>query len=144
MRAFFERNRNRFDQPERVSFLLTATSDEATARRHFEDIRGERETADFRDQTRLFTNRPIDSLASSFGDDFRARLLGLPIGQWHVLQARDGWHIVRLDARQSAVPASFGSVRDEVNRMWTTEETRKRAWAAVTKLKSSYNVKIEK
>lgn len=144
LRAFFEKNRNRFDQPERVSFLLTATSDEATARRHFEDIRAERETAEFRDQTRLFPNRPVDSLAASFGDDFRARLLGLPIAQWHVLQAKDGWHIARLDARQPAVPASFEPVRDEVKRMWTTEETRRRAWAAVTKLKSNYNVKIEK
>jgi hypothetical protein len=144
LRAYFEKNRNRFDQPERVSFLLTATSDEATARRHFEDIRAERETAELRDQTRLFTNRPVDSLASSFGDDFRARLLSLPIGQWYVLQARDGWHIARLDARQSPVPARFEAVRDEVKRMWTTDETRRRAWAAVTKLKSNYNVKIEK
>jgi hypothetical protein len=144
LRAFFERNRNRFDQPERVSFLLTATSDEATARRHFEDIRAERETADFRDQTRLFANRPVDSLAPSFGDDFRTRLLGLPLGQWHVIQAKDGWHIARLDARQSAVPASFEPVLDDVKRLWTTEETRRRAWAAVTKLKSNYNVKIEK
>src|SRR5262245_7128972 len=64
LRAFFEKNRNRFDQPERVSFLLTATSDEATARRHFEDIRAERETPEFRDQTRVFANRPVDSLST--------------------------------------------------------------------------------
>src|SRR5206468_9756933 len=123
---------------------LTATPDEATARRHFEHIRAERETAEFPDQARLFSNRPVDSLASSFGDDFRARLPGLPAGEWQVIQAKDGWHIARLDARQPPVPASFEQVRDEVKRMWTTEETRRRAWAAVTKLKSNYNVKIEK
>lgn len=144
LRAFFEKNRNRFDQPERVSFLLTATSDEATARRHFEDIQAERETPEFRDQTRLFPNRPIDSLPVTFGDEFRASLLGLPTGEWRVLKARDGWHIVRLDARQPAVPARFEDVRDEVKRMWTTDETRRRAWAAVTKLKSNYDVKIER
>jgi hypothetical protein len=144
LRAFFEKNRNRFDQPERVSFFLTATSDEATARRHFEDIRAERETPEFRDQTRLFANRPIDSLAPTFGDEFRISLLGLPTGEWRVLKARDGWHIARLDARQPAVQASFEPVRDEVKRMWTTEETRRRAWAAVTKLKANYNVKIER
>jgi len=144
LRAFFEKNRNRFDQPERVSFLLTVTSDEATARRQLEDIRAERETPEFRDQTRLFGNRPVDSLSTTFGDEFRTSLLGLPAGEWRVLKARDGWRIARLDARQPAVPARFEAVRDEVKRMWTTDETRRRAWAAVTRLKSNYDVKIER
>src|SRR5262249_33135948 len=143
LRAFFETVRNRFDQPERVSFLLTPATDEATARRQFDDIRAERETPEFRDQTRLFPNRPVDSLAPSFGDGFRVQLLSLPIGEWRVVQAKDGWRIARLDAQQAAVPVSFQSVRDEVTRMWSTDETRKRAWAAVQKLKASYNVKID-
>jgi hypothetical protein len=140
--AFFETVRNRFDQPERVSFLLTPAADEAAAHRQLEDMRSEREASEFRDRTRLFPNRPIGSLAPSFGDDFRDRLLSLPIGEWRVLQAKDGWHIVRLDGRQPAAPVSYSSVRDEVKVMWSTEETRKRAWAAVQKLKSNYTVKV--
>jgi PPIC-type PPIASE domain len=143
LRAFFETVRNRFDQPEQVSFLLTPATDEAAARRQLDDIRAEREPPEFRDQTRLFPNRPVESLAQSFGDSFRDQLLSLPIGEWRVVQAKDGWHIARLDAHQAAVPVSFSSVRDEVNRMWGTEETRKRAWAAVQKLKSNYTVKID-
>jgi hypothetical protein len=143
LRAFFETVRKRFDQPEQVSFLLTPATDEASARRQLDDIRAEREPPEFRDQTRLFPNRPAESLAPSFGDSFRDQLLSLPIGEWRVVQAKDGWHIARLDAHQAAVPVSFDSVRDEVNRMWGTEETRKRAWAAVQKLKSNYIVKID-
>jgi PPIC-type PPIASE domain len=143
LRAFFETVRKRFDQPEQVSFLLTPATDEASARRQLDDIRAEREPPEFRDQTRLFPNRPAESLAPSFGDSFRDQLLSLPIGEWRVVQAKDGWHIARLDAHQAAVPVSFDSVRDEVNRMWGTEETRKRAWATVQKLKSNYIVKID-
>jgi hypothetical protein len=143
LRAFFETVRKRFDQPEQVSFLLTPATDEASARRQLDDIRADPEPPELSDQTRLFPNRPAESLAPSFGDSFRDQLLSLPIGEWRVVQAKDGWHIARLDAHQAAVPVSFDSVRDEVNRMWGTEETRKRAWAAVQKLKSNYIVKID-
>jgi hypothetical protein len=143
LRAYFENNRNRFDQPERVSFLLTAATNEAAAHRQFEDMRAERESPEVRDQTRLFPGRPVDSLAASFGDDFRSKLISLPVGEWRVLQAGDGWHVARLDAREPAVPADFDAVREGVRKLWTTDETRKRAWAAVTKLKSNYTVRIE-
>lgn len=143
LQAFFETVRNRFDQPEQVSFLLTPVTDEATARRQLDDIRSEREASEFRDQTRLFPNRPVASLAPSFGDEFRDQLLSLPVGEWRVVRAKDGWHIARLDRRQPAVPVSYSSVRDKVKQMWSTEETRKRAWAAVQKLKSSYTVKLD-
>lgn len=143
LRAFFETIRNRFDVPEQVSFLLTAATDEAAARRQLDDIRAERETDEFRDQTRLFPSRPVGSLAPSFGDNFGEQLTGLRIGEWNVLQAKDGWHVARLDGRRPAKPASYESVRDEVVRMWTTEETRKRAWAAVQKLKANYTIKVE-
>lgn len=143
LRAYFEKNRNRFDQPEQVSFLLTAATDETTARRQFEDMKAERESSELRDQTRAFPNRPVNSLAPSFGENFRTTLLGLAIGEWHIIQANDGWRIARLDARQAPVPARFESVRGEVKNMWTTDETRRRAWDTVTRLKASYNVKIE-
>lgn len=143
LQAFFETVRNRFDQPEQVSFLLTPATDEAAARRQIDDIRSEREASEFRDQTRLFPNRPVASLAPSFGDEFRDQLLSLPVGEWQVVRAKDGWHIARLDGRQPAVPVSYSSVREKVMQMWSTEETRKRAWAAVQKLKSSYTVKLD-
>lgn len=143
LRAYFEKNRNRFDQPERVSFLLTPATDEAAAHRQLEDMRAERESADVRDRTRLFPGRPVGSLAASFGEEFRNKLTSLPIGEWRVIQAGDGWHVARFDAHEPAVPADFNAVRDEVRRLWTTDETRKRAWAAVTKLKSNYTVRIE-
>jgi PPIC-type PPIASE domain len=143
LRGFFETVRNRFDVPERVSFLLTPATDETSARRQLADIRAERETDEFRDQTRLFPDRPVASLAASFGDSFRDQLLGLTVGEWTVLQAKDGWRVARLDGRRAAVPVCYESVRDQVSRMWGTEETRKRAWAAVQNLKANYTVKIE-
>jgi hypothetical protein len=41
------------------------------------------------------------------------------------------------------VLASLDDVRDEAVRIWLTDETRKRAWEAVSRLKAAYNVRHE-
>jgi hypothetical protein len=143
LRSWFASNHERFDQPERVGFYLTPPTDEATARRRLEDIQTQHESADLQKQTRAILARPVASLAPAFGEGFRDGLLALPLGQWSVLQSREGWHVVRLDSRREGVPASLESVRDEAARIWHTEETRKRAWEAVNRLKASYVVRYE-
>jgi hypothetical protein len=143
LRAWFANNHERFDEPERVGFLLTPPTDEATARHQFEDIQAQRESTELQKQTRAILARPVASLAPSFGEGFRDALLALPLGQWTVLRSKDGWHVVRLDSRRAGMPASLANVRDEAARIWHTDETRKRAWEAVNRLKASYTVRYE-
>ena len=143
LRAWFADNHQRFDEPERVGFYLTPPTDESTARRYLEDIEAQRESEDLRKQARAVLGRPVASLAASFGEGFRDALLALPTGQWTALQSKDGWHVVRLDSRRAGVLATLESVRDEAARIWQTDETRKRAWEAVTRLKATYNVRYE-
>lgn len=143
LREWFESNRARFDEPERVGFYFTLPTDEATARRQLEDIQEQRESDGLQQQTRAVLARPVNSLAPSFGDSFRDALLALPLGQWAVLQSKDGWHVVRLDSRRPGTPANFADVRDEVARIWRTDETRKQAWEAVNRLRASYRVRYE-
>lgn len=143
LRAYFEANRNRFDMPETVSFLLTTGTDEATARRNLSAITAQQETPELRDTTRVFANRPVASLAPVFGTSFADDLLRLPIGTWQLVKAGDGWHVARLDAHQPAKAADFAALQQQVTSLWRTEETRRRAWAAVEKLKAGYKIKIE-
>jgi hypothetical protein len=143
LRARFAINHDRFDEPQRVGFYLTPPTDEAAARRQLEDIQTQHESAELQKQTRAILARPVASLASSFGEGFRDGLLALSLGQWSVLQSKDGWHVVRLDSLRDGVPASLDGVRDEAARLWHTEETRKRAWEAVNRLKASYTVRYE-
>jgi hypothetical protein len=143
LRAWFADNHGRFDEPERVGFYLTPATDEATARRELEDIESQREAADLQKRTRAVLARPVASLAASFGEDFRDGLLALPLGRWSVLQSKDGWHVVRLDSRRPGAPANLDNIRDEAARIWHTDETRKRAWEAVSRLKAAYKVQYE-
>lgn len=143
LRTWFAANHERFDEPERVGFYLTQPTGEAAARGHLEDILAQRESEELQKQTRAVLARPVSSLAASFGESFRDALLALPIGQWSVLQSKDGWHVVRLDSRRPGTLATLESVRDEAARLWHTDQTRLRAWEAVTRLKASYSVRYE-
>ena len=67
----------------------------------------------------------------------------MPEGQWNIVQSRDGWHVVRLDSRSPGALARFEDVRDEAAKIWDTEETRKQAWEAVGRLKTSYQIRYE-
>jgi parvulin-like peptidyl-prolyl isomerase len=143
LRAWFADNHERFDEQERVGFYLTQPTDEITAKRQLEEIQAEHESEDLQKQTRAILGRPVASLAASFGEGFRDTLLALPLGQWKILQSKDGWHVVRLDSRRPGVLANLDDVREEAVRIWLTDETRKRAWEAVSRLKTAYNVRYE-
>jgi len=143
LRAWFADNHARFDAPERVSFLMTPATDEATARQQLEAIRNERESEELRDQTRAILGRPVASLAGGFGQAFHDGLTKMPQGEWSLLRSNDGWHVVRLDAREPGTPAKLEDVREEAAKMWHTEQTRKQAWEAVTRLKANYKVRSE-
>ena len=143
LRTWFESNQERFDEPERVGFYLTPPTDESTARRQLEDIQAQRETEELQQQTRAVLGRPVASLVPSFGEGFRDGLLALPYGEWTVLQSKDGWHVVRLDSRRPGKRTRLQDVYDEALRIWRTDETRKRAWEAVNRLKASYSVRYE-
>ncbi|WP_315784582.1 MULTISPECIES: peptidylprolyl isomerase [unclassified Bradyrhizobium] len=143
LRAWFADNHARFDEPERVSFFMTPPSDEATARSFLNDIREQRESEDLRDQTRAILDRPVPSLAAGFGNGFSDGLLKAPLQEWTLLQSKDGWHVVRLDARTPGAPAKLEDIRAEAAKIWHTEETRKRAWEAVSRLKANYTIRYE-
>jgi PPIC-type PPIASE domain len=141
---WFAKNHLRFDEPERVGFYLTPATDETTARRELQDIQAQRESPELQKQTRAIIGRPVQSIAASFGSEFRDGLLEMPIGQWSALQSKEGWHVVRLDSRHEGTQARLDDVRDEAIRLWHTDETRKRAWEAVNRLKAQYVVEYEK
>jgi parvulin-like peptidyl-prolyl isomerase len=87
--------------------------------------------------------RPVGVLDAGFGDGFGSRLLTLPMGEWSLIQSREGWHVVRLDTRKPGQLANFDDWREEVSKRWVSNETRKQTSDAVNRLKASYKIKYE-
>jgi len=141
--AWFAKNHERFDEPERVGFYITAPTDQATALRDLREIQAQRESIDLQKRTRAILARPVPSVAPAFGEKFRDQLLALPPGQWSVLQSKDGWHVVRLDSLRAGKQATLADVHEDAARIWHTDEVRMRAWDAVSRLKTQYTVRYE-
>jgi len=144
LREWFAKNHEQFDTPETVGFYFTTPTDEATARLELAEIESQSESSELQERTRAVLGRPIASLAPSFGEAFRDGLLAAPIGQWTVLQSKDGWHVVRLDGRRPGHLSRLEDVAEEADRAWRTDQSRIQAWEAVNRLKTSYRVEYEK
>lgn len=143
LHAWFEQNRDRFDEPERLSFYLSPPTDEAVARRNLAAIESGEDPDELQHTTRAMIGRPISSIAPVFGDGFRDGLLALPMNRWTVLRSTEGWHTVRLDSRRPGVPARFEDVSDQALKLYQTDAVRARAWEAVKRLRTSYDVRYE-
>ena len=143
LRAWFAENHQRFDEPERIGFYLTPATDEATARSQLNEIATQHEDADLQRRTRAILARPVASVAAAFGQPFLDQMLASPINQWTVLQSKEGWHVARLDSRRPGKLAKLDDVLDDASRIWHDDQVRKRAWEAVTRLKTSYTVRVE-
>lgn len=143
LRTWFEQNRDRFDEPERLSFYIGAPSDEVTARRNLKAIETNEDADDLQSTTRAMIGRPISSIAPVFGESFRDGLLALPMHKWSVLKSNEGWHIVRFDSRRPGEPARFEDVSDNALKYYQTDAVRARAWEAVKRLRTTYEVRYE-
>ncbi|GAC1348564.1 MAG: hypothetical protein NVSMB18_37040 [Acetobacteraceae bacterium] len=143
LRAWFEQHRDRFDEPERASFYLSLPTDEAAARRSLEAIQAGQDPEELKRTTRAMIGRPLGSIAPVFGEEFRDGLLKLPVGTWSVLHSKEGWHVVRLDSRRPGEPARFEDVHDQALRIYQTDAVRERAWEAVKRLRTNYQVRYE-
>lgn len=143
LHAWFERNHQRFDEPERLSFYLGLPTDEAAARRTLSAIEADEDPEDVQRTTRAMIGRPVSSIAPVFGDAFRDGLLALPLHRWSVLKSNEGWHVVRFDSRRPGEPARFEDVSDEALKIYQTDAVRARAWEAVKRLRTTYDVRYE-
>ena len=145
LRAWFEKNRAKYDEPPRFDFreaVLSGDMGEASARelatRLNSGVPGEIGAG-----LRVFKGRPHSNLVLSYGDNFAKALEGAKPGQWLSLQAKDGWRVIQLDAVAAAQPADFATLRGVVLQDWTDAVMAEQRTAAVRVLAEKYTVHTE-
>ena len=152
LRAWFEANRARYDQPTRYDFfglLLEGNSGEAgragaeAAARQLDGEEGE-PPAELVSQVRVFANRDRAGVAALFGPGFADALAGSPLETWRAFPAevngQAGWVAVRLARVQEGRRAEFEQVRAAVEDAWRADMTRRLANDAVSKLAAGYAI----
>jgi PPIC-type PPIASE domain len=145
LRAWFEQNRIRYDEPARFDFeeaVLDGDASEAAAT-GFAAALDAGTPGDAKAGLRVFKARPHPTIVQSYGAEFTAALEALPPGRWQALRHGDGWRVMRLDAVAPARQASFDALRGVVLADWTDAVMAEQRSAAVRTLAKKYSVRVE-
>ena len=143
LRAWFEKNRGRYDEPQRFDFqeaVLTSDATEANTRA-FVDALNRGAPGDAKAGLRVFKGRPHSNIVQSYGAEFAKSLEESTAGEWRAMVTREGWRAMRLDQISAAKPANWDSLRGVVLQDWTDATMAEQRTAAVRTLAQKYSVK---
>ncbi len=145
LRAWFESNRARYDEPARYDFreaVLSGDTSEAAVR-GFVATLNKGMPGDLDAGLRVFKGRPRANLVDSYGAAFVQALDEAAPGAWRALRTCAGWRAVRLEAVAPARPAVFEALRGVVLHDWIDAVMAERRTAAVRALGRKYRVTFE-
>jgi hypothetical protein len=143
LRAWFQKNQARYDQPARFTFqeaVLSGDSSEAAVRA-FVDRLNDGEGGDTGAGLRVFRDRPHDTIVQGYGEPFAAALEAATPGSWQAMRSRDGWRAVRLDAMRAAKPAEFADYAGVVSQDWLDSTAAENRTRAVRALAQKYQIR---
>ena len=145
LRAWFEKNRARYDAPARFDFLEAVLEGEASedAARSFAAALNAGAPGDARAGLRVFKGRPHANIVQSYGEGFALALEQSRPGEWRALEDGRGWRVVRLEAIAVARPAVFEDLQQTVRQDWTDAVMAEQRTEAVRALAKKYTVKAE-
>lgn len=143
LRAWFEKNRAKYDEPARFDFqeaVLTGENSEAAVRAFAAELnRGA--GGEVKAGLRVFKGRPHTNIQQSYGMEFAQALEALPPGEWRALPTREGWRAMRLEAIAAGKPAAFDALRNVVLQDWTDATMSELRTTAVRSLARKYKVR---
>ena len=145
LREWFEKNRSRYDIPQRFNFqeaVLAGESSEAAVR-SFVSALNTGATPEMQAGLRVFKDRPHSNLVQSYGEAFATALETSPQGEWRALQTKDGWRAMRLESIAAAEPADFEQLRGVVTQDWTDAVMAEQRSAAVAALAKKYTIVVD-
>ena len=92
-----------------------------------------------------FERAPQRDVARVFGDDFAARLVELPTGEWTgPIRSGYGLHLVFVEARTKGEVARLDDVRDAVAREWGVAKRLEMRDQVYQELRGRYAITVEK
>jgi hypothetical protein len=145
LRTWFEKHRDKYDEPARYDFeeaALSGTATEAAVREFVTALNGGT-PGDAKAGLRVFKARPRPTLVQSYGEEFTRALESAKPGEWAAMNTRDGWRAVRLNAAIPPKPAVFETLRGPLLHDWKDAEASEQRSAAVRALAKKYTVEYD-
>jgi hypothetical protein len=144
LRAWFERNRGKYDEPPRYDFqeaVLPTDTPEAVLRAFAAGLNAGKPPGDVQAALNAFRGRPHPSIVQSYGEEFARALESSPPGEWRVLPSRDRLRVMRLEVITPARPADFEPLRNAIAQDWTDATMAEMRSAAVKALSAKYTIR---
>jgi peptidyl-prolyl cis-trans isomerase C len=157
LRAYYERERESYREPARVSFTQVYFSPERRGQRAAEDAAAALKllqagparlarACDHGDPSLLeaaHVDRGTDEIARDFGPAFAGGVDRLPAGAWQgPVQSAFGFHLVFVGARTESRLPVFEEVREQARRDFLAEQRRTTNEEAYARLRSRYAITI--
>jgi len=145
VRAWFEANRARYDEPARYDFdeaVLTGDRSEAAVRTFVSRLNGEHH-GETGAGLRVFKARPAENIEQSYGADFATTLATSTPQVWQAIESKGGWRAVRLKAVSTPRPADFDTLLNVVLADWTDQTMAQMRTDEVSKLARKYTITVE-
>jgi len=145
LRAWFEKNRARYDEPPRLDFQEAVLSGDAGSAvvQGFIKALNSGGPSEATSGLRIFKGRPRANVVESFGAEFIAALEAQPLHQWAALPSKTGLRVVRLEGTSAGVAARFEDVKPKVVQDWTDSTMQDLRTAAVRQLGLKYRVRLD-
>jgi hypothetical protein len=145
LRAWFESNRKKYDEPASYDFreaVLSGDTSESAVRSFVDQLNtgtgGEAQAG-----LRVYKDRPLSNLTQSFGAGFPKALEEIPPGQWRAVRTRDGWRAISFESLKPAKPAQFEVLHGVVLHDWIDAAAAEQRTSAVRALQKKYTVRYE-
>lgn len=148
LRAWFEANRSRYDNPPRIDFLeaVIAGKPSLAEAETFATVLNSKATTkpdtDVESGLRIYRGRPLSTLTPAFGEAFTTQLATLPLNRWVALNAQDGPRAVLVEKRADGQPAEFEPLREKVLLDWRDQRMAELRSEAVHKLGDKYRLTV--
>jgi hypothetical protein len=145
LRAFFAANEARWAKSELFDFtnVFVADSDQKRAGELLAQLSGGADPSGMGDTFsggRKYRRRATEDLSEAFGAEFVAGFAEQKPGTWAIRRSRHGLHVIRIDAKTPAAPASFEATRGEIELAFDEKRKNERLGAAVAELRKKYAV----
>lgn len=145
LRAWFEKNRARYDEPRRYDFQEAVVAGAATGQsaRELADLLNSGRGGDVGAGLRVYKGRPLDNVVAGYGMAFVETLDAAPQGEWRVMASKDGPRAIRLLSIEGSKPADFARLRNVVHQDWVDATLAEQRSAAVDGIAKKYRVLVE-
>jgi hypothetical protein len=148
LRAWFDKNRAKYDEPARYDFQEAVLATEGgapseSAARAFAATLNAGAGGDANAGLRVFTGRPHENIVQSYGADFARALEALPVGEWQAIAHGANWRVMRLESLTPARAATFEPMAGVVLQDWKDAVMAEQRAAAVRAMAQKYTVKVQ-